>query len=43
MLFKALGVRVSQGRLAMLKDYILPDKSFVPCPNQDMVYGLGAL
>lgn len=30
-----------QGRLAMLNDYITPDETFVTCPNQDVVYGLG--
>lgn len=30
-----------QGRWAMLHDYIVPDETFVTCPNQDVVYGLG--
>ena len=30
-----------QGRLCMLNDYVLPDQSFVACPNQDVAYGLG--
>jgi hypothetical protein len=30
-----------QGRLAMLHDYIDPAETFVTCPNQDVVYGLG--
>ncbi len=30
-----------RGRLCMLNDYVLPDQSFVACPNQDVVYGLG--
>jgi hypothetical protein len=30
-----------RGRLAMLTDYIKPLQSFVTCPNQDVVYGLG--
>ncbi|WP_206078550.1 DUF1254 domain-containing protein [Poseidonocella sp. HB161398] len=30
-----------QGRIAMLSDYILPSETFVACPNQDVVYGLG--
>ncbi|MCM5662490.1 DUF1254 domain-containing protein [Galbibacter mesophilus] len=30
-----------QGQLAMLNDYILPEETFVTCPNQDVVYGLG--
>jgi len=30
-----------QGRLGMLNDYIDPGQSFVTCPNQDVVYGLG--
>lgn len=30
-----------QGRLAMLNDYITPSETFVTCPNQDVVYGLG--
>jgi hypothetical protein len=25
----------------MLNDYVLPDQSFVACPNQDVAYGLG--
>jgi len=29
------------GRLSMLHDYIVPDETFVTCPNQDVVYGLG--
>jgi hypothetical protein len=28
-------------RLAMLTDYVEPTQSFVTCPNQDVVYGLG--
>jgi hypothetical protein len=27
----------------MLNDYVQPDQSFVACPNQDVVYGLGFL
>ncbi len=30
-----------RGRVAMLSDYILPAQTFVTCPNQDVVYGLG--
>jgi hypothetical protein len=30
-----------QSRLAMLSDYIDPSETFVTCPNQDVVYGLG--
>ena len=30
-----------RGKLAMLTDYIKPMQSFVTCPNQDVVYGLG--
>lgn len=30
-----------QGQWAMLNDYITPDETFVTCPNQDVVYGLG--
>lgn len=30
-----------RGQLAMLHDYIVPDQTFVTCPNQDVVYGLG--
>ncbi|MHC2144074.1 DUF1254 domain-containing protein [Pseudomonas sp. 210_17 TE3656] len=30
-----------RGRLAMLHDYITPAETFVTCPNQDVVYGLG--
>jgi hypothetical protein len=30
-----------RGRLCMLNDYVLPDQSFVACPNQDVAYGLG--
>ena len=29
------------GRLCMLNDYVLPNQSFVACPNQDVAYGLG--
>ena len=30
-----------RGRLAMLSNYIDPGETFVTCPNQDVVYGLG--
>jgi hypothetical protein len=30
-----------RGHLAMLVDYIAPQETFVTCPNQDVVYGLG--
>lgn len=30
-----------RGQLGMLHDYITPDETFVTCPNQDVVYGLG--
>src|SRR5262249_6031821 len=30
-----------QGQLGMLHDYIEPSETFVTCPNQDVVYGLG--
>jgi hypothetical protein len=30
-----------QGRVGMLHDYIDPAETFVTCPNQDVVYGLG--
>ncbi|GAA1383079.1 DUF1254 domain-containing protein [Catellatospora chokoriensis] len=30
-----------RGRLGMLHDYIDPTETFVTCPNQDVVYGLG--
>jgi hypothetical protein len=30
-----------QGQIAMLSDYIAPEETFVTCPNQDVVYGLG--
>ncbi len=29
------------GQIAMLNDYIKPLQSFIACPNQDVVYGLG--
>lgn len=29
------------GQIAMLHDYIDPGQTFVTCPNQDVVYGLG--
>jgi len=29
------------GRIAMLYDYIDPGQTFIACPNQDVVYGLG--
>ncbi|WP_230392991.1 DUF1254 domain-containing protein [Pseudomonas guariconensis] len=30
-----------RGKLGMLHDYITPSETFVTCPNQDVVYGLG--
>lgn len=30
-----------RGQLAMLSSYIDPSETFVTCPNQDVVYGLG--
>ncbi|WP_313378060.1 DUF1254 domain-containing protein [Achromobacter insolitus] len=30
-----------RGQVGMLHDYILPAETFVTCPNQDVVYGLG--
>ena len=30
-----------RGQIAMLADYIEPTETFVTCPNQDVVYGLG--
>jgi hypothetical protein len=30
-----------QGQVGMLSDYIDPGQTFVTCPNQDVVYGLG--
>jgi hypothetical protein len=30
-----------RGQLSMLHDYIEPSETFVTCPNQDVVYGLG--
>jgi len=30
-----------RGRIGMLNDYVLPDQSFVACPNQDVAYGAG--
>ena len=30
-----------RGRWCMLNDYIDPGQTFVTCPNQDVVYGLG--
>lgn len=30
-----------RGQIAMLNDYIDPAETFVTCPNQDVVYGLG--
>ncbi len=30
-----------RGQIAMLSDYIAPDQTFIACPNQDVVYGLG--
>jgi hypothetical protein len=29
------------GQIAMLNDYIDPGQTFIACPNQDVVYGLG--
>lgn len=30
-----------RGQIGMLADYIAPSQTFVTCPNQDVVYGLG--
>jgi hypothetical protein len=30
-----------RGQVGMLHDYIEPSQTFVTCPNQDVVYGLG--
>jgi hypothetical protein len=30
-----------RGQIAMLADYIEPSETFVTCPNQDVVHGLG--
>jgi len=30
-----------RGRIGMLNDYVDPGQTFVTCPNQDVVYGLG--
>lgn len=30
-----------RGKIGMLHDYIVPEETFVTCPNQDVVYGLG--
>src|SRR6478752_3538904 len=30
-----------RGQIAMLSDYIDPGQTFIACPNQDVVYGLG--
>jgi hypothetical protein len=30
-----------RGHVSMLKDYIDPAQTFIACPNQDVVYGLG--
>jgi hypothetical protein len=30
-------------RLVMLTDYVIPEERAVACPNQDVVYGIGAL
>jgi hypothetical protein len=30
-----------RGQIGMLHDYIEPSETFVTCPNQDVVYGLG--
>ncbi|WP_423794593.1 DUF1254 domain-containing protein [Methylobacterium durans] len=30
-----------RGQIAMLADYIEPSETFVTCPNQDVIYGLG--
>ena len=30
-----------RGRLSMLNDYVLPNQSFIACPNQDVAYGGG--
>jgi hypothetical protein len=33
----------SPGSVGMLHDYITPDEKLVACPNQDVVYGFGAI
>ena len=30
-----------RGHVGMLNDYIDPGQTFIACPNQDVVYGLG--
>jgi hypothetical protein len=30
-----------RGQIGMLADYIKPEQTFIACPNQDVVYGLG--
>src|SRR5262249_39663181 len=36
-------MRAPLNELAMLMDYVAPEERAVACPNQDVVYGLGAL
>ena len=33
----------SLGSFGLLRDYITPDQKLVACPNQDVVYGFGAI
>lgn len=40
-LFNGVLPAAPRGQIAMLHDYIQPSETFVTCPNQDVVYGLG--
>jgi hypothetical protein len=40
-LFGGILPAAPEGQVGMLHDYIVPEETFVTCPNQDVVYGLG--
>jgi hypothetical protein len=40
-LFGGILPAAPEGQVGMLHDYIAPEETFVTCPNQDVVYGLG--
>lgn len=40
-LFGGILPAAPEGQVGMLHDYIEPQETFVTCPNQDVVYGLG--
>jgi hypothetical protein len=36
-------IQVPANQFAMLTDYLDPEERSVACPNQDVVYGIGAI